>query len=385
MFVMLWYYFWLFSDVNEAVRLSQIAEGGVSEECTNVMVGQASSVEGVNNVDDSKKKQTKKAREFKIPEKEETIEQFSKKQFAPQSKHKIMWVVNLYSDWRRNRIAVPGVCYQIVQANLEMLYTFTQGDLCYSLSRFIREVKKLDGSDYPPNTVRDLVLMIQIYLHENSIYWKLLDNPEFVMLRNVLDNAMKERHGQGLGVHRSSDIITLDNKELMFNKGVLGDEFPLQLLGTVIYMVGMRCALRGGNEHNNLRRPGFQSQFMFERDQHGIERLVYREDTLQKTNWGGLQCKGRNKIVYVYPASTIRRCPVYFLKKYIGLMPDSKCCKKLYLRCKKYPTPATWYCDQPYGVNKIKATVKEICKEAGIEGHFTNHSLRATCATPSLL
>ena len=101
----------------------------------------------------------------------------------------------------------------------------------------------------------------------------------------------------------------------------------------------------------------------------------------KKLTRGGLQCKGRNKIVYVYPASTIRRCLVYFLKKYIGLMPDSKRCKKLYLSCKKYPTPATWYCDQPYGVNKIKATVKEICKEAGIEGHFTNHSLRATCAT----
>ena len=287
MFIMLWYYFCIFSDVDEAVRLSQIAEGGVSEECMNVMVGQASSAEGVNNIDDSKKKQTKKAREFKIPEKEETIEQFSKEQFAPQSKRKIMWAVNLYSDWHRNRIAVPGVCHQIVQANLEMLYTFTQGDLCYSLSRFIREVKKPDGSDYPLNTVRDLVLMIQMYLHENSIYWKLLDNPEFVMLHNVLDNTMKERHGQGLGLHRSSDIITLDNEELMFNKGVLGDESPLQLLRTVIYMVGMHCALRGGNKHNILRRPGFQSQFTFEHDQCGIERLVYCEDTLQKTNQGG--------------------------------------------------------------------------------------------------
>ena len=40
-----------------------------------------------------------------------------------------------------------------------------------------------------------------------------------------------------------------------------------------------------------------------------------------------------------------------------------------------------WYCDQPYGVNKIKTTVKEICSIAGFEGKYTNHSLRATCAS----
>ena len=30
------------------------------------------------------------------------------------------------------------------------------------------------------------------------------------------------------------------------------------------------------------------------------------------------------------------------------------------------------------GHNMLGETVKRLCKEAGIEGHFTNHSLRAT-------
>ena len=47
----------------------------------------------------------------------------------------------------------------------------------------------------------------------------------------------------------------------------------------------------------------------------------------------------------------------------------------------KIPTPNVWYCDQPYGVNRIKTTVKELCKKAGIEGNFTNHSLCASCAS----
>ena len=211
----------------------------------------------------------KRSHEFKPPEKDENIEKMAKKQFAPKSKSKIMWVVNLYSQWRASRINVVGCPPQIFNVNLDR-FVFSKQDLCYSMCRFICEVKKIDGTEYPPNTVRDLVLMIQMYLHENSLFWKLLDNMEFTELRNVLDNTMKERHGSGLGVRKSSDIITLDHENKMFNQGVLGDENAEQLLRTVIYMVGLHCALRGGIEHSNLRRPGCNSQFSFEHDTRGI-------------------------------------------------------------------------------------------------------------------
>ena len=107
----------------------------------------------------------------------------------------------------------------------------------------------------------------------------------------------------------------------------------------------------------------------------------YQEDPLQKTNQGGLTNKNSSKTVYVYCASDRRRCPVRLFKKYVGLLPQTRSCRKLYLHCRKAPTPSTWFCDQPYGVNKIKSVVKEICKEGGLEGYFTNHSLRATCAS----
>ena len=38
------------------------------------------------------------------------------------------------------------------------------------------EVKKINESDYPPNTLKEIVIMIQIYLHENSVYCILLDD-----------------------------------------------------------------------------------------------------------------------------------------------------------------------------------------------------------------
>ena len=180
---------------------------------------------------------------------------------------------------------------------------------------------------------------------------------------------------------KTSDMISLRHEDKLFGEGILGEENPMQLLRTTMYIIGLHCALRGGVEHNNLRRPGCDSQFTFEFDANGIERLVYREDPLQKTNQGGLICKSKSKVVNVYSASNKARCPIAIFKKYIGLLPQTKSCRKLYLRVRKYPLPTVWYCDQPYGVNRIKANVKEICKEAGIVGNFTNHSLRATCAS----
>ena len=44
-------------------------------------------------------------------------------------------------------------------------------------------------------------------------------------------------------------------------------------------------------------------------------------------------------------------------------------------------TPSLWYCDQPVGKNKVGKVVKEICKIAGIDGNFSNHSLCATSAS----
>ena len=67
----------------------------------------------------------------------------------------------------------------------------------------MREVKKLDGSEYPPNNIHELVFMIQMNLNQNNIIRKLYDNDEFSTLRNV-DTTMKECCGNGFGGEKVS-------------------------------------------------------------------------------------------------------------------------------------------------------------------------------------
>ena len=184
-----------------------------------------------------------------------------------------------------------------------------------------------------------------------------------------------------MGVKQSSEIISLNQEDQLFRIGLLGDENPTQLLQTVIYLLGLHLALRGGVEHEHLGRPGFDCQITVGKDDCGKARLIHKEDPLQKTNQGGLVAKRTNKVVYVYEASDQMKCPVRIFTKYIGLLPEGKSCKKLYLRPRVKFNPKVWFCDQPYGNNKVNTTVRELYKKAGFDGKYTNHSLRATSAS----
>ena len=58
------------------------------------------------------------------------------------------------------------VLSEIINANLNSVFGFAQQDLAYALSCFIMEVKKIGGGNYPPNTLRKIIIMIQTYIHE---------------------------------------------------------------------------------------------------------------------------------------------------------------------------------------------------------------------------
>ena len=131
----------------------------------------------------------------------------------------IKWALKMCNDWRDLRVKSWDVPAQIRSADLNQLYYFTQDDLSFALSRFIREVKKVDGSEYPPNMLKEIIIMIQMYLHKNAITWKLLDHPKFNSLCNAVDNTMKEHIAFVLGVKQSSEIISLLREDKVFQTG----------------------------------------------------------------------------------------------------------------------------------------------------------------------
>lgn len=79
--------------------------------------------------------------------------------------------------------------------------------------------------------------------------------------------------------------------------------------------------------------------------------------------------------------SNPERCFVELFKLYQSLCPPDRPKDAFYFKPLAKPTPTCWYSCKPIGHNKLEGTVACLCKEAGIPGFRTNHSLRATAAT----
>lgn len=109
---------------------------------------------------------------------------------------------------------------------------------------FISEVRKQNGEYYPSDTLYELIISLQIYLHMHKRYLKFLEDLFFLSLRNCLDNRMKFLASQGFYCCRQkAEAIDVEDKEDMWVKGILGDLNTKQLVETVMYMLGIHFAL----------------------------------------------------------------------------------------------------------------------------------------------
>ena len=120
---------------------------------------------------------------------------------------------------------------------------------------------KENCEEYPPNTVKEIIYCIQMRLNGNGIYWKLLEKSYeiFAQLYYVLDNVMKDKTAKGLGKVQSATPISTEMEDHMWSMGVLGESNPTQLSHTLLYLLGVNLALRGGDEHKRFKKARVQS------------------------------------------------------------------------------------------------------------------------------
>ena len=83
----------------------------------------------------------------------------------------------MYSEWREEHNRNPD--FAMINADINDVSTLTKRNLSYALCHFMTEIKKLDGSDYPPCTLYGIVIGIQMFLETQGINWQLINDPEF--------------------------------------------------------------------------------------------------------------------------------------------------------------------------------------------------------------
>ena len=217
-----------------------------------------------------------------------------------------------------------------------------------------------------------------MYLETKGFTWKPIDDKDFGQLKYTLDNMMKHNTSISVGVSvQQADVLSFADENYLWENGYLGKSNPQQLLDTVVFLLGMSCALHAGPEHHALRSFGFNSQLSWHMVRNGTRYFTYREDIGLKMNKGGLKHhKVAPKVVNVYPINDPLRCPVHILYTYYCKLPVNRTCPALYLCPRTKYDGFNWYSNQPVGVNKLQSigSIK-------LNGFYTNHSLRSTAAT----
>ena len=285
------------------------------------------------------------------------------------------YCTKVWKDWCKER-------HQHYQCQIPPFEDITNHQLQQWLIRFVLEVWKKDGSEYPPETLMHICSGIARHLHNTR--WPALDiyhDKEYAEFQTTIDAEMKRLQHNGHGSkRRQAEPLSEDDEEILWNKGLLGDHSPQSLLNTMVFMNGLYFALRSGREHRELRFDSSQIEVVARDGERAY--LLYTEDE-SKNRPGGLKGRriSRKHVKHHVNVENPSRCFVRLLQLYRSCCTDKPKRNSFYLRPLSKPTQHCWYSREPLGHNTLANVVSSMCKEAGITGFYTNHSLRATSAT----
>ena len=205
-------------------------------------------------------------------------------------------------------------------------------------------------------------------------------NPIFQELHGTLDNLFRRLHDGGAGWQvKYAEVITKQEDNELWESGELGIKHPKALQNAVFYYNGKSFCLRGGVEHRELKIKQLERTF----EPNGY---IYHEYVSKNQSGTYQQLHLQSKVVPIYACPDGgQRCHVFLLDLYLRKLPQEAILKDVFYVRPLQETPrdpsVPWYTAVPVGKHTLNNKVKVMCERAGIQGHKTNHSLRATAAT----
>ena len=299
------------------------------------------------------------------------------KSFIPKNTQRSTnWAIKVFSQWKKAREdSGLELCPD------DLLELAVPEDLCKWLPLFVAEGRNSKGGHYTPSTISQLLSGILRHMREiNPECPNFLDKKDsrFKLLHNCLDNYYHQLRTMNIGTDiKHAEIFSKCEESMLWDSGTMGVHSPQALFNAVFFLNGKNFCLRGGEEHRSLKL----SQFTKCLDPLSY---VYVENGSKNRNGTFSQRFIPNKTVPIYSNPELKeRCHVYILDLYFSKLPQVEN-DVFYLRpLASVPInkDLPWFTSVPVGRNELSKTVQKMCQLAGITGHKTNHSLRATGAS----
>ena len=159
----------------------------------------------------------------------------------------------MYCDWHNYSNSQENLIN--ITCDLDDISTISCESLIFALCRFITEMRKLDGSEFPGKTLCDIHVCVQFHLKTLGFSWKLINEGGFKDVRFTVDNVMKLQTSQGIGLSvKQAQILSEFDEDLLWNLGLLGSSNPETLLNTMMFVIGKGFSLRAGHETKKFER-----------------------------------------------------------------------------------------------------------------------------------
>ena len=245
------------------------------------------------------------------------------------------------------------------------------------LEQFYATVRKQDGSDYEPDSLRVMVASLDRHLKENGFKYSILRDREFAESKQVLEGKAKQLRQEGKGKRpQKSRSLTTNEETQLWEQKKLGNHSPQVVTQTVWWLLTQHFGLRGRQENHSMQT----EDFTFGIDENGAEYVEFVENPT-KTRQSGLSAKPRTFLPKMF-ATGDDKCPVKIFKEFLSHRPrEMQTTGPLYLSCIKNPSSKVWFKKQPMGENKINEMMKSIIQGSTLENstkRFSNHSARKT-------
>ena len=154
---------------------------------------------------------SKNLRSFAPPKSEDDIAK-AKRNAIPNKTHEdTRYCISIWNDWCKH-------CSVDLGEAISPIEDLSIDELANLLRRFIFEVRKQDGSEFPPNSLHHIVSGIQRYIQWNGKpAIDLFKDGEFAEFCVCLDSEMKRLQKSGLGSHKKkAEPLTIEEEELLW-------------------------------------------------------------------------------------------------------------------------------------------------------------------------
>ena len=262
--------------------------------------------------------------------------------------------------------------------NNRELETIPPKELNELLSNFIVCVRKVDGGEFEPSTLRSLISSADRHLKTHYYGTSIMEGTCFERPRQALRAKQKQLKQTGKGVKsNAAEPMTDIDIDLLWKNKQLGSASPTSVINTLWLYMTMGFGLRGAQEHRSM----CWGDVSLQEDQEGHEYLSFNERQTKTRQGDTTDIRKITPKLWANRRDR-SRCPIEIYKLYCTKRPSdfNNGGDPFYIQTNsvfKRIGCETWFKRQPIGEIKLRNIIKNMALTLPNKNiKLTNHSAR---------